>query len=433
MLLSPPNLKITSGDRSLMLFDLALGGHHGSYIQYLLEYWYEHNLSGKLNIVVLPEFLDVHHDTVEFIAQHKHPNIQLLPIKPEEKAALASRSSGMSRALCNFQEWRLFCNYAAELRAEQCLMMYLDTYELPLALGLKAPCPFSGIYFRPTFHYKEFFNYTPSSKVKLQQAREKFALSRILRHPQLATLFCLDPFAVKQLEKLHNQANIVHLPDPIKLDGNSGVSPDVLKKRLCIQPDRQVLLLFGALEGRKGIYQLIEAIALLSPALCEKLCLLLVGGTNPTERALIASKVQALRQDYPIQIIEQYEFVPEQEVAAYFQLADVVLAPYQHHAGMSGILLHAAAAGKPVLSSDYGLMGELVQRHKLGLAIDSAKPQEIAIALTRLAQEPLQSLYDREQIWAFAEQHSVDYFTKTIFHCLEKQSNSPKYNQLGRN
>lgn len=109
------------------------------------------------------------------------------------------------------------------------------------------------------------------------------------------------------------------------------------------------------------------------------------------------------------------KFVPDADVSAYFQLADIVLASYQHHVSISGILLQAATTGKPVLSSNYGLMGELVNRYQLGLVIDSTQPTAITQGLEAVTPTSLDSLGNRTQMKAFAEQNSATQFAQVIF------------------
>ena len=414
------NIRKSTNNQNLMLFDLIIGGHHGSYIGHLLEYWCQEERSGILNIVVSPKFLQVHSDVVDIASRHKQVNVNFVPITSEEEAVLHSSKSSLSRAFRAFGEWKLLCKYAEKLGASHCLIMYFDTCELTLTAGTKSPCPFSGIYFRPTFHYGDFAGYTSSGKDKIQQWREIFTLGRILRHPQFQTLFCLDPFAVKHIDaQFYTKAKVVHLPDPVDIDNKrSKFRLSSLQKNLGIEPDRRVFLLFGALTGRKGIYQLLEAILLLSSDLCQKFCLVLVGSANTTEQASITSKVAAVCQDRPVQIVEHYEFVPEREVPDYFQLADVVLAPYQRHIGMSGILLLAAAAGKPLLSSHYGLMGEIVRQYRLGIAVDSTVPSEIAKGLTRFLLESPEVFCDQRKMKLFANQNDAKKFAKVIFQNL---------------
>jgi glycosyltransferase involved in cell wall biosynthesis len=412
------NLQDQDSDRRIMLFDLALGGHHGSYIRHLIDYWCEQDLSGSLDIVVLPQFLSVHTDVVETISKYKHPKINLIAIAEAETKALNSRKSGFSRVFRNFQEWDLYCQYATSLQATQSLIMYLDTCEIPLSVGRYSPCPFSGIYFRPTFHYSYLPGYQPSGKNKLQHIREKLTLSRILQHPKLNTLFCLDPFAIKHIEQFSSQAKVVYLPDPVEIDCIDNPNLKAIKTNLEIEPHRRVFLLFGALGGRKGIYKLLDAVALLPDELCQQLCLLLVGGTNAIEQAQIEAQVKTISQHKPVQIIQRYQFIPEAEVTAYFQLADLVLAPYQKHAGMSGILLQAAAAGKPVFSSNYGLMGEMVRRYQLGLTVDSSLPEAISQGLTRCLLALPETLGDRLKMEDFVKQNSSDLYGSIIFESL---------------
>lgn len=402
----------------LMLFDLALGGHHGNYIRHLIEFWVNQQLSGHLDVVVMPAFLQVHAEVAEWIATLDRSDLRLRPITNQEADSLPPRNSGINRTIRNFQEWQLFDKYAAALGADQALLMYFDTCELPIALGLSAPCPFSGIYFRPTFHYADFASAPLSRKEKLQQWREKVTLNRVLKHPQLQTLFCLDPFAVKHLAQWSDTTTVVPLADPVDPYPSYPLPVETLREHLGIQAGRMVFLLFGALDGRKGIDQLLDAIALLPPDLCQRLCLLLVGATNPTEQALIRPKIERLRQTHPVQVIEHYQFVSEEEVPSYFQLADVVLATYQRHVGMSGILLLAAAAGKPVLSSNYGLMGELVRRYDLGMAVASTVPAAIARGLTHCLSTNPATLRNLSAMQSFAEQNSAQHYARTIFQQL---------------
>ena len=402
----------------LMLFDLALGGHHGNYIQHLIDYADQEEFFGVIDIVVLPQFSDVHQDAVVAIANSKHPQINLIPILVTEEASLGLRNSGVNRAIRNFREWEVFCQYAQKLQTTYALIMYLDTYALPIAFGEKSPCPFSGIYFRPTFHYSTFANYQHSWKETIQHLREKITLDQILRRPQLHKLLCLDPFVIKSLRSHQHNSKMIHLADPVSFSPPALDDISSFRTKLGIEKHHQVFLLFGALDERKGIYQILDAIEILPPEVTQNFCLLIVGKTNAEERARIQPKICALRQTYSIQILEFYDFISESEVSRYFQAADVILATYQRHVGMSGILLLAAAAGKPVLSSNYGLMGELVRHYQLGLAVDSSLPADIAKALSRYVLESPATFCDRAKMSLFAEQNSIELYSSTVFQCV---------------
>ncbi|WP_233222605.1 glycosyltransferase [Chroococcidiopsis sp. CCALA 051] len=403
--------------RNLMLFDLSIFGHHAAYIKYLIQYWGDRQLADRLDVVVSPMFLEKHAEVVGLVAEYNQNNIQIVAISAAEDAALKSRNSKLKRAWRNFQEWQILCRYAKSLNASECLIMYLDTCQIPLALGFKSPCKLSGIYFKPTFHYSDFSSYVPYRKSFLQQHWEKTVIARMLKHPQLKTLFCLDPFVIKHLDRLNSHVAAVHLPDPVQVDRHVSeiIQPDLLKTKLSINANRQIFLLFGSFEAeRKGVYQTLEAISQLPSNLSAQICLLIVGNAYPPEQAAIQSQIERVQQSHPVQILTRFEYISEDTVQAYFQLADVVLAPYQRHIGMSGILLLAAAVQKPVLSSNYGLMGEMVKRYRLGLGVDSAIPSEIAQGLTRFLTDAT-SLGDRNSMKQFAEQNTAEEYAKVIF------------------
>ncbi|NEO25532.1 MAG: glycosyltransferase [Kamptonema sp. SIO4C4] len=397
----------------VLLFDLSIYGHHPAYIQHLIEYWEQQNLSGQLVIVVSPQFMQVHGDVVQFAQGLNSQTIQFYPIHQAEEQALKPRNSALNRNWRNVQEWSLFCRYAKQLKATQGIILYLDTYLLALALGQRSPIPFSGIYFRPTFHYPSFSHYTAFRKDKLQFWREKLILSRVLQQKQFQYLFSLDPFAVQVTKQIFATQKAVALADPIRIKREVKIPAQQLKAKLQIDSKRTVFLLFGALNGRKGIYPLLESLQLLPPETCQKITLILSGQANPQEQNRIENYIQQLKVANPVQIIENYQFLPEEEIFSYFNLADIVLAPYQRHVGMSGILLWAAVAQKPVLSSDYGLMGELVERYQLGITVDSTSPQAIAQGIEQCLQN--KPIGDRQKMQTFAEANSAEQFAKTIF------------------
>lgn len=398
-----------------VFFDLSIYGHHPAYIRHLILYWQCQQISGTLTFVVLPDFLHVHADVVSLASEVS--SIYFVPIRLSEAAALKNRSTSLNRNLRNFQEWRLFQHYAHRLHADHCLILYFDTCIVPAAVGKSFPCPFSGIYFRPTFHYSIFQPNSVSRssfKTKLQNWREQFLLKRLLSHPKLQTLFSLDQMAVDALQQLWPSANITGLPDPVDIRTTAAETCS-LRQKLGIENGRKVFLLFGAITQRKGGFKLLEAITTLPTEHCKQLCIAFIGEANPTIQALLQERIKAIQQTHAVQFVCNFEYVDETRVPKYFQLADVVLAPYQQHVGMSGILLQAAAAKKPVLSSDYGLMGEVTKRHKLGLAVDSAQPRAIALGISRLLSGDISDIYSPLSALDFAKSNSSERFSEVIW------------------
>jgi glycosyltransferase involved in cell wall biosynthesis len=296
-------------------------------------------------------------------------------------------------------------------------MLIVDRYLLPIAVNQKFPCPVSGIYYRPSLHYVKFSEYKSSWRDKIQHLRENLTLSHVMYRDYMKKLFVLDSFAVNYIqEKYQSHVKPIYFADPVRLYERSENQINQIREILGIYPGRQVFLLLGSLhQSRRGVKQLLQAVNLLPSHLCEKLCLLLVGKVDTLKHLEYSSLIEEISQSKPVQIITHYEFVSEQDVHQYFYLADVILATHQFHIGMSGTLVLASATQKPVLCSNYGLIGELVKKNSLGLTVDSTIPSEIALGLTRFLSEPKTNLCDWSKIKEFAKANSTEKFAKVIF------------------
>jgi glycosyltransferase involved in cell wall biosynthesis len=415
--LTEPQLKHKAlSRRRIMLFDMSCGGHHGAFIQHLIRHWGEHDLPGYMDIVVMPQFMKLHQDAVELAANYRRGDrLRFVPITAEEEAELGPWSTFVRRKVRALREWNLMSRYAKTLGTTECLLMYFDTFQLSVVLGRKLPCPFSGIYFRPRFHYGDFQAITLSHKDHIRHWQERVHISLALRHPQFKTLFSLDQFALKHLNQSSSNTQVVYLPDPVQTYPSSESKTNSLKANLGIEPGRLVFLLFGIIDDRKGIHQILDAMAMLPPHLCQKVCLLLVGCINSADKPQVEAQIIKLSQLLSVQVITRDHFVMEREIQPYFHIADVVLTTHQRHVGTSNTLIRAAAAQKPVLCSDYGLMGEWTRHYKLGLTVNSAVVSEIAKGLTQFLQESPEKFFDSSNARNFAQQHSAGKYAETIF------------------
>lgn len=391
----------------LLIFELEVVGHHPGYLHHLLRYWPDANT--HLHFVVSPEFALQHEDVMQTPCRAQ---VTWEPITTAElQLYTASKRSLLRRT---WVEWQLYRRYAQKSHADQGLIMYLDRFQLPLALRFFLPCQTSGIFFRPKFHYKQYNERALTTQERVNSLREQLLWRSALHHPQLKTLFCLDPFAVEPLQALGGRSAVVHLPDPVEVHPQPAAAVTRLRQQLAIAPARLIFLLFGMIDQRKGIYQVLEALQRLPAAQQSRLTLLLVGQLAEADKADVLRLIAALTADSALQIVVRDQYVNDAQIQCYFELADVVLALYQRHVGSSGILIRAAAAGKPVLASDYGLMGELVRQHKLGRTVDSTDPLVIANHISHLFCQPPEAMFDRIEAAQFATKNSASAFMHVL-------------------
>jgi glycosyltransferase involved in cell wall biosynthesis len=389
----------------LLLFELSADGHYPSYVRYLVEGW--NSRRGELLVVVSQRFAQRHGEWMG----SERAGVSWNVLSLAETQSLNPRRYPWQRVQRACQEWDLLDRYIRRLGADHCLLPYLDSRRWPLLLRQPLSCGLTAIYFRPSFHYDRLQG-QPS---RWQYRLERLIVKRMIHHPALKTLLCLDGSAVVPLAALNPQVQVGYLPDPVAMVRATSQQVETLRQRLKVEPGRRVLLFFGAIHRRKGIYPLLQALRSLG-AEASQLCLVLAGEIDPLDAQTVQKRLHQLPSH--IQIIRQDQYLAESDLAAYFQMADLVLALYQHHVGMSGVLLRAAVAGRPVLCDRHGLIGSLTERYQLGLVVDATNPDQIAQLLSRWVRSPQQLPYCLQSMQQFAWLHRDSQFASTLLESI---------------
>jgi len=92
---------------------------------------------------------------------------------------------------------------------------------------------------------------------------------------------------------------------------------------------------------------------------------------------------------------------------SYYELSDFVLMPYLSNNMSSGVLGHATKYNKPVVTGK-GLLGEIVEEHRLGISINTSIP-DLSAAIQNLAISTL-SVNNTN----FADSHSITQFCNIL-------------------
>ncbi|KAA9353743.1 glycosyltransferase [Larkinella humicola] len=390
--------------KKILLFDTIIDGHHADYLTHLIAYWVQNRPEGELIVVTQQSFGKQFEALLE--AKPGIENIRFVPISEEDIETV----HGASMATRSFKEWNLVLKYGQTHQPSHVLLMYFDLFMLATWLGRSAPFAVSGIYFRPDFHYKT----RPGIKARLNGIRKKVTLNGVLNRKGLTNLFCLDHSAVEGLRALSPHVKIWPLADPVESHAITPAEVEHLRMKLQISPNRRILLLFGHLDDRKGIEPLLDALKLLKPAQQRALCLVLAGPIQPGFREKVERSMTEVGSD--MQIVRVFDEIKGREIQVYFELSDYVLALYQNHIGMASVVVRAAVSGKPVLASDYGYLGHLVQTEQLGAVTDATSPDAIRALLERILTEA--PPYSKTNLQKLADRNSNVYFAETIFNHL---------------
>ncbi len=142
------------------------------------------------------------------------------------------------------------------------------------------------------------------------------------------------------------------------------------KKDFGFDENSKLLLFFGYVRKYKGLDLLIDALAELLKK--DSTYKLLAAGEFYDDEKYYRDKVESLNLVNSVKLLN--EFIPNEEVAKYFQPSDLVVLPYRS-ATQSGILNLAYGFFKPVLVTNVGGLAEFVDDGKTGYVIkpDSQK------------------------------------------------------------
>jgi glycosyltransferase involved in cell wall biosynthesis len=152
--------------------------------------------------------------------------------------------------------------------------------------------------------------------------------------------------------------------------------------------DGRTALFFGLIKPYKGLDVLLKALTQARIAV-------------PQLKLLVAGEVYGSKDRY-LKLIRQlglteaveaeFRYVGEDEVASYFQRADVCVLPYKS-ATQSGVIATAYSFGLPVIASDVGGLGEYVKDGETGLLVPPGDPEALAAALIRYFREGLKEKF----------------------------------------
>ena len=363
-------------DRVLAI-EIEHHGHHPSYVRNFAKTWAEYKIQGELKFLVSAQFMQFHQDEVEFVRSLGECGLSIEQLK----CPLPERA-GPRKIADYWTAWNEFCATAKRWRASHGLLMYSDFFQLPVCFGKLSPCPLTAIYFRPTFHYRELTEYRPTLGAKCKAVRKAWLMKRFLRAPKVARVFSLDQLAVDYMNtKMAQGAKVEFLPDAFAQFEHGAQEIDKIRSGLAIEEGRAVLMLVGILDRRKGVVELLKACGRLPADIAARICVVLIGRLADDCRPEVLELTARLGQESAVQVILRDQFIPEADLQVYYNVADVILATYQKHMGSSSALIRAGLAGKPVLASNYGLLGELVRRRKLGRVVDAGDSQSLVAGI----------------------------------------------------
>lgn len=404
---------MTPEARHIVLFDLYTGGHHRVYLEQAVRAWLDRREPGRLTVAA-PESMFVDHPGfTRSLEDLSEANVDVLHLSME--TPLREGDMGLRDVLANDRtHGRVLETLVRRDLPTRVILMYADHVQFSLATGLRFgfDVRFTGVYFRPSFHYADAFA-SPTSF--LTERRKRWLLAAALRNRHVDTWLSLDPYAVPYIQRIAPRVSVRALPDAFE-PKSADRTPGEVRAGWKVETGRRVALFFGVIGARKGIHELLSALPNLPESVQESLCLVILGQIPADEKRAVRAAMQDAASATRVQFVAPDAYVSDEEIQDAIRASDVVLVPYRRHIGSSHVLVRAAAAGVPVVGPRWGLMGQYVRDRRLGWSVEPTDPAALAGAISAAvtnAQDA--SVFDRIEAERFAAEHTMPGFGDALF------------------
>lgn len=392
----------------LLVFEPKDRGHPSAWLDLILRHLHDRSAPFTLSLVVAPELAV---SLSRWTTVDLGFDLRLIALDDREVRLCRHRSAVVG----SFGRWWTMRRYLRLTGADHGHFLEFDPLSLALALGIGfGGCKVSGILFRPSVHYPRVGTRATKIRDWIRDVRKDLLYRLMLRNPAVRTVLTLDPYFPQFAKARYGAGGKVQaLPDPDCSTTRVGSDETGLADQL--PPGRVAMVLFGALDRRKGVLTLLDAVRRLDPDIAARLALIVAGridAATATEATALTRRIADERPEAWVRIAARH--LADGEIAALVGRCDLVLIPYQRFVGSSGVLLWATAAGKPVLAPDYGLLGRLVREHRLGMTTDTTDARCLADALSAAVRRSPDSFFDPLTTRRFSDAHAPATFARAV-------------------
>jgi glycosyltransferase involved in cell wall biosynthesis len=344
---------------TVLIVEPNFTGHRWRYAQWAANAYME----AGYRCVIVTDPANAGHALCRQIEAEKQTNLEIafVALPAHDKGRLAKVS--YVRFFRDFQH--LYRSYRATNRDRNVVLVvvpYVDYffYGLPFLGSPFDATPWLGITMRASFHHAKVGVKAP--RQPLVNGIKAQLFKRAIRTKGLKTLLSIDPTLTEWYEAGHRargDAAVQYLADPFP--DAKATEPRLARDRLGLSDGKHVLV-YGAITERKGVQELVTALA----ARPDAPTLVIAGAQDDETRAFLASTLPKLS---PAPVVIN-RFITADEELDLFSACDVIWLGYKGHYGSSGVLVQAYRFGKRVIATGDGLIGWFCRTGELGPVID---------------------------------------------------------------
>lgn len=223
------------------------------------------------------------------------------------------------------------------------------------------------------------------------------------------------------------EAKVQIIPHPEAKPPRPVSTPEEIRDRFGLV-DKELLVAFGFIHVDKGLGDLVQALRILRESntlAMDKLRLVIAGTVRPRsglfrlfewrDRLHLARILRIAHASMLDHCIILTGYVPEDDVAAWFQAASAIVLPYRR-TEQSGVAALANAFGIPVLASTVGGLGE--QYADSRWSFPPRDPVKLASVISRFFTEAPSKRGDSTSARSAADIYSVANTTLSLYHAV---------------
>jgi glycosyltransferase involved in cell wall biosynthesis len=386
----------------ILLCDLhiSLMGHNLGHVQNAINYLTSNPDSQEYIFLVnpLPE------GTIKL---SKTNNIQVEYISEHDFNKCDAQKNHLRKAKL---EWQIIKKFAEKHQVQRVVLMELDMYQMAIGSS-KTSFNISGIWMRPFSRIEPANNSSKEKlKTKIWLLQKNTTMRWCCRNEKVDNIFVFND--QETVDKMNRRFgwHFTYLPDPIypyptKENFN-------IRRTYSLDNQQVIYLIFGAIDGRKNVVNILKAFQKLTDEEAKKACLMIVGKIVSSYKKELQETLEETQKLQPnLKIIIESRFVDDDEMESFFAQSDVILRMNVNFFASSGIIGIAAKHNKPSIVSDYGLVAELTEQYKLGIAENPDNIEGISKVIRHYLENPDALQIDGR---AFYKKHDPATFVKTL-------------------
>ena len=281
------------------------------------------------------------------------------------------------------------------------------------AVFLIMTMPYSPFIFFPFFVRKEIYGivydiylYRWKSNTLAKKLYDVFRYFIISNSNRFSKIFILNDFVAANIfNRIYRTKKFVGLPDPFrKIQTISSVYN--LREKF---DGRIIVSHIGSLKERKGTYDIIKALMLLSKNTLDNYAFVFAG--KPDDPVRFAEQLSKLGKNVCTYYIEG--FISFENIGEIVKSSDLLLLPYHNTNQSSGIIGYAAQFRTPVVVPNKELLGKITRKYNLGFLLEGHESCYIKSFLEQFKNEYLEE-YDYSKMMDYLNSNNVSNFVNTI-------------------